>query len=70
MIRRVQVHLNGETREVPRGTTLAGLLQAASAPAAGVAVEVNQVLVRRAEWDARPLEPGDRVEVVHLVGGG
>lgn len=70
MIRRVRVHLNGEPREVSPGTTLGGLLQAASAPAAGVAVEVNQVLVRRAEWDARPLEPGDRVEVVHLVGGG
>lgn len=66
----MQVHLNGAAREVPDDTTLAQLLSQAAAPAAGIAVEVNQSLVRRAEWATRALSAGDRVEVVHLVGGG
>lgn len=66
----MQVHLNGAAREVPEGTTLAELLRLAAAPAAGIAVEVNHTLVRRAEWEARALGAGDRVEVVQLVGGG
>lgn len=66
----MQVQLNGERREVVEGTTLAELLRSSRAPAAGIAVEVNLELVRRAEWESRRLGPGDRVEVVALVGGG
>ena len=66
----MQVHVNGEAREVPDGTTVAALLQETGAPAEGVAVEVNRTLVRRADHATRALEDGDRVEVVGLVGGG
>lgn len=62
--------MNGQPRDVPEGTTVAELLGLVGAPAQGVAVEVNQELVRRAELAARRLHPGDRVEVVGLVGGG
>lgn len=66
----MQVVVNGEARDVPEGTTVAALLALVGAPAAGVAVEVNRAVVRRAEHAARALAPGDRVEVVTLVGGG
>ena len=35
-----------------------------------IAVELNQVVVRRAEWASTMLKEGDRVEMVHFVGGG
>ncbi|MCO5168469.1 MAG: sulfur carrier protein ThiS [Planctomycetes bacterium] len=66
----MQVLVNGQPRDVPEGTTVAELLGVVGAPARGVAVEVNQELVRRADLPARRLQPGDRVEVVGLVGGG
>jgi sulfur carrier protein len=66
----VQVFVNGEGREVPEGTSVSELLVAVSAPSAGIAVEVNQALVRRADLAARCLNEGDRVEIVGLVGGG
>jgi thiamine biosynthesis protein ThiS len=37
---------------------------------ARVAVELNEQLVRRTQFDETRLKPGDRVEVVTLVGGG
>jgi thiamine biosynthesis protein ThiS len=35
-----------------------------------LAVELNLRVVRRPEWDATVLGEGDRVEIVHFVGGG
>lgn len=35
-----------------------------------LAVELNQRVVRRVEWPETLLKEGDRVEIVHFVGGG
>jgi thiamine biosynthesis protein ThiS len=66
----MKVYVNGEARELGESATVADLLQAVDAPAAGIAVEVNQVLVRRAQHGEHALVEGDRVEIVGLVGGG
>jgi sulfur carrier protein len=49
---------------------VAELLALVSAPSEGIAVEVNQSIVRRAELGEKRLSEGDRVEIVGLVGGG
>ncbi len=64
------ITLNGETREVPHGTTVADLLGALEVPARHVAVEVNLELVPRARHAEQILRENDRLEVVTLVGGG
>lgn len=66
----MQVYVNGDAREVSDGLTLAELLAELQAPPKGIAVEVNSELVRRADHAQRALAPGDRVEIVGLVGGG
>jgi len=66
----VKVQLNGETREVPEGLTLPALLDWLGLARDRVAVERNLEIVPRSAWDATPIQPGDRLEVVHLVGGG
>ena len=66
----MRITVNGEPHEVDPGTTLAALLARLEAPAHGVAVERNRAIVRRRDWNATPLEPGDRIELVTLVGGG
>jgi len=64
------IHLNGEPNEVPEGLTLAGLLEWLKLPADRVAVERNLAIVPRDRWNETRMEAGDRLEVVHFVGGG
>jgi len=66
----VTVQLNGEHREVPEGLTLAELVEWLKLPRDRVAVERNLEIVPRARWNATPIQAGDRLEMVHLVGGG
>jgi sulfur carrier protein len=62
--------INGEPREVPDDATVAGVLASLSIEPTGVAVEVNQQIVRRARHAEHHLRPDDRIEIVTFVGGG
>jgi sulfur carrier protein len=62
--------VNGEAREVERGSTVVDLLRALGLGEVRVAVEVNRQIVPRARHGARVLEDGDTIEIVHFVGGG
>jgi thiamine biosynthesis protein ThiS len=66
----IQIEVNGEKRQVPDGTTVGELVESLGLRPEVVAVERNQSLVRRPERGTTRLEPGDRVELVTLVGGG
>lgn len=66
----MQITVNGEPREVPKGTTLAALVATLPLPRGPTAVEVNRVLVPRSQHASRVLAEGDAIEVVTLVGGG
>jgi sulfur carrier protein len=66
----MQIEVNGERREVAEGTTIAGLLRELEVAVPHVAVEVNLEVVPRARHGETKLQPGDRLEVVTLVGGG
>jgi thiamine biosynthesis protein ThiS len=64
------IFLNGESREIPDGLTLARLLECLKLAPDRVAVERNLRIVPRAEWEQTLITAGDRLEVVHFVGGG
>ena len=66
----MKIRLNGEAKETEEGTTLPALVQSLSLAPERIAIEVNGEVVRRAEWPRVTLKEGDRVEVVHFVGGG
>jgi len=66
----IQIEVNGESRSVPRGQTVAELVESLGLRPELVAVERNARLVRRPERGTTQLEPGDRIELVTLVGGG
>ena len=68
--KRVQIQLNGEAQELGEGTTLQGLVEQLSLAPERLAVELNREVVRRADWPSAVLSEGDRVEIVHFVGGG
>lgn len=67
---RCRITLNGAPHELAAGTTIAGLLEERGMAGRRVAVEVNQAIVPRGAHGRHRLQDGDRVEIVHALGGG
>ncbi len=67
------VKLNGQGRTfsgLGEPADLASVVAELGLKADRVAVELNGDIVRRAAWGSTPVESGDKLEVVHFVGGG
>ncbi|MGH1340516.1 MAG: sulfur carrier protein ThiS [Nannocystales bacterium] len=64
------VFVNGETRPVEEGSTVACLLRSLGLESRHVAVERNREIVPRDAHADTPLTAGDRLEIVTFVGGG
>ena len=62
--------VNGEERHVEASTTVTQLLALLGLGQTLVAVERNEEVIPRAQHQSTVLHEGDRVEVVHFVGGG
>jgi len=62
--------INGEERSFSEGLTLTVLVEQLGVKADRVAIELNRNIVHRDAWAATMLRDGDRLEVVHFVGGG
>ncbi len=66
----MKLQVNGESKEVPRGTTVKGLVELLGLSDGPVAVEQNGEVVRRAKHSEQLVSEGDVIEIVHFVGGG
>jgi sulfur carrier protein len=68
----VIVHVNGASRELEAGATVATVVQAIDGEPArrGVAVAVDAEVVPRGQWERRELHDGARVEILTAVQGG
>jgi len=66
----MDIQLNGEPRALEPGTTLLDLLAAEGLAERRVAIEVNGEIVPRGRHPHHVLGDGDRVEIVHALGGG
>lgn len=66
----VVIWLNGQHASVAEGSTLFSLLESLDLSGKRLAVELNGEIVTRAVWVSTLLSTGDRVEIVHAIGGG
>ncbi len=66
----ITVVVNGEPREIAHGASLLDLLGSLDLDPRVVVVEHNRQIVRRPGLGAVTLQEGDKVELVHFVGGG
>jgi len=66
----IEITFNDAPRAVPPGCTVASLLDLEGLAGRRVAVEVNREIVPRSAHGTHLLQAGDRVEVVHALGGG
>jgi sulfur carrier protein len=62
--------INGEDRHVNAPLFLSGLVEHLGMKTDRVAVELNREIVPRDQWPATQLSDGDKLEIVHFVGGG
>jgi len=61
--------INGET-QISSAETLGALVEGLGMKPDRVAIELNREIVPRDQWPQTPLHDGDRLEIVHFVGGG
>jgi thiamine biosynthesis protein ThiS len=61
--------INGES-QVFLADTLSALVDQLGMKSDRVAIELNREIVPRDQWAQTPLADGDRLEIVHFVGGG
>ena len=66
----IEITINEQPRNVEPGITLAQLLTELQIVSPAIAVEVNQQLRPRDQFENTILEAGDILEIVTLVGGG
>jgi thiamine biosynthesis protein ThiS len=66
----MKLTINGEDHEFTSISSLSDLLQQLGMKPDRVAVELNRELVPRDHWNKTQLSDGDKLEIVHFVGGG
>lgn len=66
----ITIIINGEPRELAEDLDLESLIEHLSLPHKLIAVELNNNVISRSEWAAVKVNDGDKLEVVHFVGGG
>lgn len=64
------ISVNGEIRASAPGATVLDLLRELGLESGRVAVERNLEILPRDQWTATQVQPNDRYEIVHFVGGG
>lgn len=66
----MEILVNGTPREVRDGFRIVNLIEDMALTGKRIAVEVNLNIVPRSRHATHILQPGDRVEIVHAIGGG
>jgi thiamine biosynthesis protein ThiS len=67
----VRIQINGEDHEFALPSlSVSELIDELSLTPQRIAIEINRELVSRGAWEQTNLHDGDRVEIVHFVGGG
>jgi thiamine biosynthesis protein ThiS len=64
------VIVNGEAKQCPDGASLAQFIEHLQLKGDRVAIELNRKIAPRNKWAETALHEGDRLEIVHFVGGG
>ena len=66
----MQITVNGEFREISATTTASTLIESLGLAGKRLAMEVNQEILPRSQFDTHAFQAGDRVEIVQAIGGG
>ena len=66
----IEIIVNGDALQVSRSARVTDLIKQLELASERLAIELNLSILPRAKWAETELRPGDRLEIVHFVGGG
>jgi thiamine biosynthesis protein ThiS len=66
----IHIHVNGELRQIVADATIATLIAQLGLAQERLAIELNLDILPRPRWPETVLQEGDKLEIVHFVGGG
>lgn len=66
----IKIFLNGDTKEIKQNLTLTDLLKDLEITSKHIAIELNDEVVFKSDWNSRILVNEDKLEVVKAIGGG
>jgi len=67
---RMEIFINGESRQVAESLHISELVEMLDLGNKRIAVEVNLEIVPRSMYATHRLQAGDKIEIVHAIGGG
>lgn len=66
----MEIFLNGKTEQVENTFHILALIKKLNLENKRLAIEVNEEIVPRSQFEDYFLSAGDKVEIVHAIGGG
>jgi thiamine biosynthesis protein ThiS len=66
----IEIFLNGDKKAIVQGLTVAQLVNSLGLIPQQLAIEYNQKILKKDHWPIQVISNGDRIEIVHFVGGG
>ena len=69
-IKKIKIRLNGKVKSIQENTKLMNLIKILKISIKKVAIELNQEIIDKKKLDKIVLKKGDKIEIVHFIGGG
>ena len=69
-IKKIKIRLNGKVKSIQENTKLINLIKILKIPIKKVAIELNREIMDKKKLDKIVLKKGDKIEIVHFIGGG
>ncbi len=69
-IKKIEIRLNGKAKVINENDKLTDLIKILKIPLKKVAIELNQEIMDKKKLNKIHLKKGDKIEIVHFIGGG
>ena len=66
----IKTFINGDLKKFPKETNIVSLLEILNISSKHIAIEINESLIFRSDWEKTNLKDEDKVEIVKAIGGG
>ena len=66
----MKIFVNGTPTEIPLDLNIYMLLDQLDVQKKHIAIEVNENIIFKTDWESTKLEEGDKIEIVKAIGGG
>jgi sulfur carrier protein len=66
----IEIFINGDLKKFPREINIVSVLESLNISSKHIAIEINESLIFRSDWEKTNLKDEDKVEIVKAIGGG